>query len=99
MFLEDPALNLIGYQVNFDFLEEGLLLFNHDCNTTLAILAGKFKDLHQGPDFLGRLTNTDECPEYCLRKEELRPCPAKCECAYVRGIIQIINRWPKNSIS
>lgn len=97
--MEDPALNLIGYQVNFDYLEEGFFLFNHHCNTTLAIRAGEFKDLYTGPIFSERLTNTDECPEYCLHKEELRPCPAKCECAYIREIIQIIKSWTKDSVS
>ncbi|MBM4308111.1 MAG: hypothetical protein FJ123_15375 [Deltaproteobacteria bacterium] len=97
--MEDPALNLIGYQVNFDFLEEGLLLFNHSCGTTLAVMAGAFKNLYDGPIFSERLTNTDECPQYCLRQEELRPCPAKCGCAYVREIIQIINNWTKDNIS
>ena len=38
---------------------------------------------------------TTECPEFCLHKSELRPCPAKCECAYVREIIQVIKDWPK----
>lgn len=95
-FFEDPALKLIGYQVNLDHLEEGYLLFNHSCGTTLSVIAGAFKDLYHGPIFSERLTNTDECPQYCLRKAELRACPAKCECAYVREIIQIIKNWPKN---
>jgi len=95
-FIEDPALRIIGYQVHFDHLEEGFFLFNHSCGTSLAIMAGEFKDLYQGPIFADRLTGTDECPKYCLHKSELRPCPAKCECSYVRKIIQIIKDWPKN---
>ena len=77
-FLEDPAIHIIGYQVNFVELEQGLFLFNHTCGTSLAIMAGEFKDLYDGPIFSERQTGSEECPEYCLIKDEIRPCPAKC---------------------
>jgi hypothetical protein len=54
------------------------------------------RDLYDGPVFEQRKTGTEQCPEYCLRKEELASCPAKCECAYVREIIQLVAKWPKN---
>jgi hypothetical protein len=95
-FLEDPKLHIIGYQVNFDELEQGFFLFNHTCGTTLAIMAGDFRDLYDGPIYSERLTEGKECLRYCLVKDELRPCPAKCECAYAREIIQTIKGWPKN---
>jgi hypothetical protein len=41
------------------------------------------------------LTGTAECPEFCLHRSKLNPCPAKCECAYIREIIQAIKNWPK----
>ena len=94
-FLSDPAIHILGYQVNFQELTEGLFLLNHSCGTTLAIKAGDFQDLYKGPIHQERLTGSEECPRYCLRKEELRPCPTKCECAYVREIVQIVKNWPK----
>lgn len=97
-FLSDPLLEMIGYQVNFKHLELGAFLFNHNrnqCCTTLAIEAGKFKDLYDGPIYSERFTGTQECPQYCVDKCKLNPCPAKCECAYVREIIQIIRNWTK----
>jgi hypothetical protein len=95
-FLEDAATDLIGYQVNFDNLSLGFFLFNHlNCGTTLGIPAGLFKDLYNGPVFTERLTNTEKCPELCLHESELEPCPEKCECAYVREIIQAVRNWPK----
>ena len=93
--LEDPDLRIIGYQVNFRELEEGFFLFNHTCGTSLGLMAGDFRGFYQGPVFFERATGTTECPEFCLHKSELRPCPAKCECAYVREIIQVIKDWPK----
>jgi len=93
--LSDANMHIVGYQVNFIELLAGLFLFNHSCGGTLAFEASWFEDLYDGPVFAEPLTGTDECPEYCLLKEELRPCPALCECAFVREIIQIIKNWPK----
>ena len=91
--MNDPHVRVIGYQANFVELEAGLFLFNHQktgCHTTLAVEAAIFRDLYDGPVFSEPLTLTDECPRYCIRQDELRPCPAKCECAYVREILNIV---------
>jgi hypothetical protein len=95
-FLNDSRLEIIGYQVNFNNLELGYFLFNHlKCKTTLSIVAKSFRNLYTGPIFKERKTQTDECPEYCLKKSVLDPCPAKCECAYIREIIQLVRDWEK----
>lgn len=97
-FLADPAVRLIGYQVSFRNLMEGVFLFNHEvegCTTTLAIEAGHFFDLYEGPMFEGRLRGTRECPGYCLHEGELNRCPASCECAFVRDVMQMVLSWPK----
>lgn len=93
-FLLDSDLEIVGYQVNFANLEEGLFLFNHSCKTTLAIRAGAFKDLHDGPVVAERATGTEACPGHCLHRYDLNPCPAQCECNYVREVIQIIRNRP-----
>jgi hypothetical protein len=98
--LADPGLALAGYQVNFDDLLLGFFLFSHlACGSTIAVPAGRFRDLYDGPVYEDRATGTQECPTYCLRKDELGPCPAKCECAYVREILQIVRHWPKEAAS
>ena len=89
-FLSDPNLDLIGYQANFKALTAGLFYFNHSCRGTLALQAYLFGDLYRGPMFERRATGSEDCPGYCLHREELRRCPVECECAYVREIIQII---------
>jgi hypothetical protein len=93
-FLWDQTAVIVGYQARFKELETGIFLFNHSCGTTLAIQAGVFKDMYNGPIFQERATGTDDCPGYCLNKNTLKPCPAKCECAYVREIIQLIKTYP-----
>lgn len=98
VFLEDPGLEVIGYQVDFEAIERGLFLFNHhDCKTTLAIRAGSFKDFHLGPFFSERQTGSKSCPGYCLRQQALEPCPAECACAWVRDVLQTIRQRPKAS--
>ena len=99
-FLSDPAISLVGYQANFRHLDAGVFLFNHDldsCGTTLAMEAGLFTDMHEGPIFKERLTNTAECSGYCMRENSLEPCPNPCECAYVRDVLQTVKNWPKQN--
>jgi hypothetical protein len=97
--LADRSIELVGYQPNFKRLEAGLILFNHSCKGTLALCAGDFADLYRGPLFEKRALGTDKCPGHCLHEEDFRPCPAECECAYVRNILDKIERWPKAPIS
>ncbi|MBW2656958.1 MAG: hypothetical protein JRC59_04530 [Deltaproteobacteria bacterium] len=96
-FLEDNKLQLVGYQVNFGKLELGYFLFNHlTCLSTIAVPAGMFRDLYDGPVFSERKTDTENCPGYCGDRDILDPCDQECECAYVREIIQVVQNWPKN---
>lgn len=98
-FLADDDLDLVGYQVNFDELELGLFLFNHRiCKTTLSIRANLLQGLYTGPVFKERRRGQKDCPGYCLKSTELEGCPAECECAWVRGLLQIIRQWPKSYI-
>lgn len=94
-FLSDPAVAVAGYQVNFDDLVAGFFLFQHTCGTSLGIRVGAFRDLYDGEVFEAVATGTEECPGYCLRIQELEPCPAECECAYVREVLQVVRNWPK----
>jgi hypothetical protein len=95
-FLTDSDISLVGYQADFEALALWLLLFNHSvCETTLAIRADLLKDLYIGPIFRGRRTGQEDCQGYCLKRSELSPCPAECECAWVRSLLQVIRRWPK----
>lgn len=89
-FITDSEIELIGYQANFVAMERGLFLFNHSCKGTLSLDVTTFADLYDGPIFTENKTGSDECPGYCLHKGELRSCPARCECAYVREILQLL---------
>jgi len=89
-FIYDPEIEIIGYQVHFNDLEKGFFLFNHSCKGTMSIQVDAFSDMYRGPIFQERLTGTDQCSGYCLHESNLKPCPEKCECSYVREIIQLL---------
>lgn len=96
--LEDPAVSVVGYMANFEVLELGLFLFNHAaCRSTIAIEAGAFLDLYRGRIFSERLNGTAECPGYCLHEGDLDPCPAACECSYVRVVLDRVKHWEKRA--
>ena len=87
----------MGYQASFVNLVAGLFLFEHSCMTTLAIPAVEFTDLYEGPVFDRNMMGSDQCEGHCLHEEDLDPCPAQCECAYVRDVLHQIDVWPKRS--
>jgi hypothetical protein len=98
LFLCDPLVEMIGYQADIDDLEYGLFLFNHhekNCGSTIAIRVHAFKDLYKGPVYSQCLLGTEDCHELCLHKNNLDPCPAKCECSYVRDLLQTVKNWKK----
>ena len=95
-FLDDPNITLIGYQAHFEELKQGLFYFNHACHATLAIPVKAFENLFSGTRFTENRQGGAECPQHCLYRENLDPCPVRCGCSWVREILQTIRVWPKN---
>jgi hypothetical protein len=92
-FLNDRSLGINGYQADFENLESSLFYFTHlkkDCFSTLVLEANDFLSLYAGKKYPERRTRMDDCPGYCLEKEQLSRCDAFCECAFNREIIQIM---------
>jgi hypothetical protein len=99
-FLADIMLHLNGYQAAFDKLESGLFLFTHlcdECKSTMSIRVSNFDDLYSGVRYSENKALTDDCPRYCIDEHNLERCVTKCECAFVREIIQHVKDHPKNS--
>lgn len=98
-FLADPTIKIIGYQIDFEDLDSGFFMFNHlspKCLSTIGIPVRVFRDLYEGEIFSGRQTGSLKCLGYCLHRDNLEPCSAKCECSFVREVVQIVLRWPKD---
>jgi hypothetical protein len=89
-FINDPLIVVIGYQPNFVKPVQGLFLFNHNCGATLSISVAAFADLYDGPIYQQSKKGSEECSGFCLHRSEMRPCPASCECAYVREILALL---------
>lgn len=99
-FLSDPNLVLDGYKADFECLEYGLFFFTHMkpvCFSTMALEVADFMDVYQGPRHSERNTGQPGCPGYCLDKAQLQRCEARCECAFVREIIQVIKKNGKQT--
>jgi hypothetical protein len=99
-FLADPNIRLEGYQVNFGDLTAGIFIFTHStmkCGTSLGLEAGRFADLYKGAIFEERMEGTRDCSGMCNHSGVLDPCRKKCECAFVREILQIVRNWKKNA--
>jgi len=100
-FLSDPELKLAGYQVHPDDLEGGIFFFTHHhegCFTTLAIPITALLSLNDRPLLAKRDEQLCIGSEFCVHQGDLSPRrPVKCECAWVRDILQTIRTWPKAS--
>jgi hypothetical protein len=94
-FIQDPAIELTGYMPTFDDLLTGLFLFNHGCGTTLACPVALFNHLLRRAGLSDPENGWAGMPGPCLNKTDFTPCPAKCNCAFVRETLLILKRWPK----
>lgn len=94
--LVDSGVVFRGYHRNFEELELGLFMFDHsECGTAFSLEVGEFRDLYDGPVFGERATGSGACPRHCLYADDLRSCPARCECAWVRELLCVVSAWPK----
>lgn len=98
-FLSDSDIKIIGYQVDFADMVDGLFLFKHICGTTFSIKVSMFQDFYNGPKYKNILTGSEKCSGYCLDKNELRSCGAECKYAYARELIQKIKSYKKTEIT
>jgi len=100
-FLADPQVELIGYQANMAALEEGMFCFIHQsetCGTTMAIPVKMFKTLSDLPVLApSAISRPTDCMKLCLNEHELGECPEKCNCNWVRNIMQTIRSRKKTT--
>ncbi|HBH29779.1 MAG TPA: hypothetical protein DDX99_13225 [Desulfofustis sp.] len=99
-FLSDPETAVIGYQGSSIDPDHGFFYINHatdPCQTTLAIMVREFSDLYNGEEPEKHLTGAHPCPEHCFYKDNLSDRPERCECRFIRTIMQRIKTWPKKA--
>ena len=95
-FLGDKNITLIGYQNLFEDPDEGLFLFNHSCETTLAITALEFANFYNHiSQYAENKNNTIECKGLCLDVNNLEECDTNCKYAHIRKGMQFIKNYKK----
>jgi hypothetical protein len=92
-FLDDPLLDVVGYQADFLRLGAGYFLITHlarGCGSTLALEVERFADLYLGPRYGPDLRGTAACTGLCGRTEVLVRCRNRCRNAWVRELLRAI---------
>ena len=91
--LDDPWLELVGYQVDLAGLSRGFFLFNHmveGCGSTIAVEVEQFADLKGSPRFEENQYGTELCSESQGRMDYLSRCNRPCRNAWLRDLAMII---------
>jgi hypothetical protein len=89
-FLSKGDVKLVGYQVDFENPEDGLILFNHTCKSTIAVPVSFFVEMYNGPRYVEARTGKPECSGNCLKVHNLDKCSAHCMYSFARDIIQTL---------
>ena len=91
--LDDPRLELVGFQVDFAGPSNGFFLFNHmveGCGSTIVVEVDLFADLGSVARFDESQFGTELCPGRCGRIDDLSRCDRPCRNAWVRELAMII---------
>ena len=89
-FLHDPEVVLVGYQSTFTVTEPGLFLFNHSCDSTIAIDADAFADMYGEEIRQSCEAHLDNHPEYCCKGMTGEDEPKACICKFSRTIVDTL---------
>jgi hypothetical protein len=89
-FISDPELRLLGLQAVPDFPDANLLVFEHECGTSVSVLASRLRDLVPDAEAddpsLPLLQGTESCSGFCNRLESLEACDRRCRNARDRRL-------------
>lgn len=100
-FIGDKSIQFIGYQAYFDQARSGLFLFNHNCDTTLAIKLTEFEELVYGKICVTHFVpRSYGCPGHCADTSNLDGCQnSNCKGRSIRDLIQLVkshSSWERN---
>ena len=91
-------MRLLGFQAVVTNPDINLLIFEHDCGSTVSILSRRLRHLlpTAPPDAPKvRLMDTDQCRGHCRLLEDLEACDAPCSNARDRQLILLVQRMKK----
>ena len=97
-FVLDPGLRLLGLQVIPDLTEANLLVFEHDCGSSLSVLVSRLRPFlaDEAEDtVLPSLYGSETCLQHCRLLEDLEVCDRPCANARDRRLavtVQTVKR-------
>ena len=101
--IRDEQVHVIGYQPSFSDSYEGLFFFSHNdkaCGTTIAIPAGHFVNLYDGPEYTVQMDSMEQCKGFCKSFYDFGECSNECSMRSIRDIIEVLkNRGPEKLLA
>ena len=89
-FLEDPGIRLLGLQAVPELADANVLVFEHECGTSVSVLAHKLRDLLAPAEAhdatLPLLYGTEACQKLCTNIASRSTCDRPCRNAYDRRL-------------
>ncbi len=96
--LDDPEVELQGYQPSITPSHSGLVLFRHNrCGTTMALDLPSLETCATARAAKLPPGEVKAPPTICLGMQEGLPCPPDCVCGTVASILEGVQGWPKKA--
>jgi hypothetical protein len=93
-FILDPGVRLVGLFFHETVLEMSLLVFEHECGTSVSVPARRFRHLLPAAESDAPQV-TVECQGHCRRMEDFGGCNEPCSNARDRDLMRLILRMKK----
>jgi hypothetical protein len=94
-FLLDPGVRLVGLFFHENVLDMSLLVFEHECGTSISVPARRLRHLLPPPqpgEAQDDPRETVECQGHCRRLKDFGGCNQPCSNARDRDLMRLILR-------
>jgi hypothetical protein len=101
-FVVDPTVKMLGLQAVVTDPDINLLVFEHDCGSTVSILSKRLRHLlpDAPPDApTTRQLGTETCRGHCLMLADLAACDAPCSNARERDLVRIVQKMKTETLT
>ena len=99
-FVLDPAVRLLGLQVQITNPDFNVLIFEHCCGSSVSILTPRLRHLLPEPELAkppALLMGTEQCRGHCRSLEDYEACDRPCSNARDRTLILLIQLIKKEA--